>query len=141
MGDEIVRALPPVRKRVRITAPPYEVGYKKPPKHSQFKPGQTGNSNGRPRGSKGFATILHEILSEKITVRTAGGERKVRRMEALLLKQVEAAGKGNMRAMEKLVHWYLSLVAQPAAPLPSSYDRLPTETDHAMLHELIAMLA
>ena len=27
----------------------YEVGYGKPPKHSRFKPGQSGNPKGRPR--------------------------------------------------------------------------------------------
>ena len=30
--------------------PTYEVGYKKPPKHGQFKPHQSGNPKGRPRG-------------------------------------------------------------------------------------------
>jgi hypothetical protein len=31
---------------------PYEVGYGKPPKASRFRPGQSGNPAGRPRGSK-----------------------------------------------------------------------------------------
>ena len=30
---------------------PYEVGYGKPPKHTQFKPGQSGNSKAGPAGS------------------------------------------------------------------------------------------
>src|SRR5215213_6143909 len=29
----------------------YEVGYRKPPRHTQFKPGQSGNPKGRPRQS------------------------------------------------------------------------------------------
>ena len=38
-----------------------EVGYGKPPKAHQFKPGQSGNPKGRPRGAKSEATILREI--------------------------------------------------------------------------------
>jgi hypothetical protein len=28
------------------------VGYKRPPQHSKFKPGQSGNPKGRPKGAK-----------------------------------------------------------------------------------------
>ena len=38
----------------------YEVGYGKPPKHSQFKPGNAANPRGRPRGSKNRMPALHE---------------------------------------------------------------------------------
>ena len=33
----------------------YEVGYGKPPKHSRFRPGKSGNPKGRPKGSKNKA--------------------------------------------------------------------------------------
>jgi hypothetical protein len=29
-----------------------KVGYKRPPKATQFKPGKTGNARGRPKGSR-----------------------------------------------------------------------------------------
>ena len=32
----------------------HEVGYGKPPKHTRFKPGQSGNSKGRPKGVRNF---------------------------------------------------------------------------------------
>ena len=46
----------------------YEVGYKKPPQHTRFKPGQSGNRHGRPAGSKNLATIVREALDAKVVV-------------------------------------------------------------------------
>ena len=36
----------------------YEVGYKKPPKHTQWEKGQCPNPKGRPRGAKNRTTYL-----------------------------------------------------------------------------------
>src|SRR5262245_29021911 len=47
----------------------YEVGYARPPLHSRFKRGQSGNPKGRPRGSRSVASVLHRILNEKVPAR------------------------------------------------------------------------
>jgi hypothetical protein len=44
-------------RKVRLTPPSpesanYGVGYGKPPKASQFSPGQSGNPKGRPKGAR-----------------------------------------------------------------------------------------
>lgn len=51
----------------------YEVGYGKPPKRSQFKKGQSGNPEGRPKETKNLKTDLADELGETVTVRD--GER------------------------------------------------------------------
>ncbi|MGB7371033.1 DUF5681 domain-containing protein [Erythrobacter sp.] len=82
---------------------PFEVGYSKPPRHTQFKPGQSGNPKGRPKGAKGLNTIVRETLGSKIAIRTADGSRCMTRIEALILKLCEQAAKGNVRAQIELV--------------------------------------
>ena len=42
----------------------HDGGYGKPPRHSQFKKGQSGNSKGRPKGSRNFSTDLKETLEK-----------------------------------------------------------------------------
>lgn len=44
----------------------YEVGYGKPPKDTQIKPGEVRNPNGRPLGSKNLTTIVMEALKNKV---------------------------------------------------------------------------
>lgn len=75
----------------------YEVGYGKPPKHSRFKPGRSGNPKGRPKASKNMATILEERLSQFITVRQDGRVRRVPLREALVQKIVYAGVHGPLK--------------------------------------------
>ena len=44
----------------------YLVGYRKPPVHTRFQPGQSGNPSGRAKGSQNFKTLLNRILKEEI---------------------------------------------------------------------------
>jgi Family of unknown function (DUF5681) len=55
-----------------------EVGYGRPPKAHQFKPGQSGNPSGRRKGAKTEAAILREIVSRKVTIRQGDKARRIR---------------------------------------------------------------
>ena len=65
----------------------YAVGYKKPPLHTRFKKGQSGNPRGRPRGSKNFSTLLTEALNEAVVI-TEDGRRRTISKRDLGLKQL-----------------------------------------------------
>lgn len=76
----------------------YKVGYGKPPKKYQFKPGQSGNKKGRPKKSNNAMTILNKRLASNITVKE--GERKVQisKLDALVMQTINAGLKGNLKA-------------------------------------------
>jgi hypothetical protein len=80
-----------------------DVGYQRPPKNTQFKPGQTGNPKGRPKNVRNFKTDLRDELSELITVRENGQERRITKLRALVKALVAAAIKGDMRAANAIV--------------------------------------
>ena len=87
------------------------VGYKRPPKNTQFKKGQTGNPKGRPKNIRNFTTDLRDELSELITVRENGQERKITKLRALVKALVAAAIKGDMRAANAIVTFSTKSVA------------------------------
>jgi hypothetical protein len=61
------------------------VGYRRPPVNRQFRPGQSGNPKGRPKGSKNLATTFAEILSRPIKVRDRNGKiRTLSKLEAMI---------------------------------------------------------
>src|SRR5690349_20202446 len=60
----------------------YEVGYGKPPHHTRFKTGQSGNPRGRPSGAKNLSTLLNEALNELIVVTENGGRKRISKRQA-----------------------------------------------------------
>src|SRR5882672_6782592 len=89
----------------------YDVGYRKPPKHKQFKLGQSGNPRGRPKGSKNESTMLHGILHRKIKIQDAGRSRQVTILEAMLTRFAQDSLKGNIKSAAFLLNRYGTLVS------------------------------
>jgi hypothetical protein len=79
------------------------VGYKRPPKHAQFRPGESGNPKGRPKQTRNFKTDLGDELGQHIPIREGGREMKVTKQRAFIKALVAAAIKGDMRATSALV--------------------------------------
>lgn len=76
----------------------YAVGYCRPPKHSRFKPGQSGNPRGRLNRTEGHRRLLEEALDQPITIREGGKIHTIRHSEAMYRSLVARAVKGDLRA-------------------------------------------
>jgi hypothetical protein len=81
----------------------YEVGYGKPPRHTRFKAGQSGNPRGRPSGSKNLTTVLSEALNEFVIVAENGGRRKISKRQAIIKQLVNQSAKADLRATKILL--------------------------------------
>ena len=86
-----------------IEDPPYyQVGYKKPPLHTRFRTGQSGNPLGgrlHRRRDKRLAALLDAALD----ARTARLRRPVTRREAIVAALVEKSTGGDLRAVKLLL--------------------------------------
>ena len=113
----------------------YEVGYGKPPKNRQFRKGQSGNSNGRPKGTKNLKTDLMEELQESILVREGIQRIKLSKQRALIKGLTARALKGDARATNTLVNLVLRLVEQED---PQDVEQPLSAEDSAVLEAFIA---
>jgi hypothetical protein len=94
------------RSKNESSASTYTTGYRKPPKEHRFRSGQSGNANGRPKGSKNTATLLRDILDRKIEVRSGSTIRKISVREAILTRFAESALKGDTKSAAFLLQRY-----------------------------------
>ncbi|SRR6266851_2640250 len=81
----------------------YHVGYGKPPKHSRFKRGRSGNPRGRRRGGRNFKTDIKAALEAPVKVTRNGKPHKLSTQKAMLLRLREKALGGDVRALDRLI--------------------------------------
>lgn len=80
------------------------VGYGRPPKHSRFKPGTSGNPKGRPRRAPTpIAQLISDVLHAPIEFRRRGVTKIVTRHEFSLMILVEKAVAGDFEAAEAIL--------------------------------------
>lgn len=114
----------------------YDVGYGKPPAHTRFQKGQSGNPQGRPKGKLNLVTVLNRALNEKVTVVEHGKRHSITKLEAAFKQLVNKAVQGDPRAIQQV----LSLGSLIGLATPTNLTQLdPDET--AVLGHLINRLS
>jgi hypothetical protein len=114
----------------------HQMGYGKPPRHSQFVKGQSGNPRGRPPGVKNLKTLLMKALNELVVVTESGGRRKISKREAIVTQLVNGSAKGDFKAIQILLGMLRDIEGQtePPAPETSAFS----EADEKVLEQLRA---
>lgn len=77
-----------------------KAGYCKPPTHSRFQKGKSGNPNGRPKKPRStakteFLRELDRALREKITIRENGRTREITKLRAIAKQITNKAALGD----------------------------------------------
>ena len=88
----------------------YEVGYGRPPKEYQFKPGTSGNYKGRPKKKSDFRSDLAEIIEKEVPVNINGQYVTMSTRKAALQVLIAKALKGENTALKILINL---LISQP----------------------------
>jgi hypothetical protein len=92
-------------KRIR----PSGVGFGRPPVHSRFRKGRSGNPAGRPPAVKTFARLIRRLLLEKIRITENGCPRTVVRLQVVFEQIVNRAALGNSRFLKLLLEYIPSV--------------------------------
>jgi len=80
-----------------------EVGPGRPPEHSRFKPGVSGNPKGRPPKKRDLKKLIEEELDQLVSI-TEGGKRiRLTKREIIVKKLVNDAARGEAKAISTLV--------------------------------------
>ncbi len=108
----------------------YDIGYGKPPKHSQFQKGQSGNAKGRPKGTCNLETDLSEELAEQITIREGGRQRKISKQRAMIKSLMAKAVKGDVQAANKVLQLVERLIVEED---PSAAQDAPLNADESKI--------
>ena len=106
----------------------YEVGRGKPPVHTRFKKGQSGNPRG-PR-PKNLPALLLDALNEKVVVTIDGERREITKREAIVTQLVNESTRANLRATKMLIDMMKDAEKKTgAAPPPEPSPFTPTDKE------------
>ena len=111
-------------------APPaYEIGHGRPPVHSRFKPGQSGNPKGRRKGARNKRTVVEQALNKRITIREDGRKRSLSKFEVLVLTMLNKALQGDVKTQIALFGLLRSFGMIGEEPEPTATEPVTAHDD------------
>ena len=85
-----------------------EVGYGNPPKHTQWKKGQSGNPSGKKKKEESLFQIMKRLAGQEVVVHKSGVQMSMTQGEAMLTSVFAKAMKGDL-ACAKFLHSELGM--------------------------------
>ena len=115
----------------------YVVGYGKPPVHTRFQKGRSGNPKGRPRGKKNMSTLLSAALDAAIIVVENGRRKKISKREAIITQLVNKSASADLKATQIV----LAMLQDVEARADDSSDSAAfTEADQEIIQRIQARM-
>ena len=115
----------------------YVVGYGKPPVHTRFQKGRSGNPKGRPRGKKNMSTLLSAALDAAIIVVENGRRKKISKREAIITQLVNKSASADLKATQIV----LAMLQDVEARADDSSDSATfTEADQEIIQRIQARM-
>ena len=108
-----------------------KIGYKRPPRHSRFQPGRSGNPCGKQKGVRNFGSDVKRTLEVPVRLNEQGRARRVSTQEAALLRLREKALKGDARSIVQILE--LAKIFNNSTAVESVGDEALAAEDQAIL--------
>jgi Family of unknown function (DUF5681) len=119
------------------TSRDYAVGYGKPPLHTRFQKGRSGNPKGRPRGRKNMSTLLSDALNGSVSVVENGRRKKITKREAIITQLVNKSASADLRATQMVLAMLRDVEARAdSGAEPAAF----TEADQQIIRRIQARL-
>jgi hypothetical protein len=116
----------------------YEVGYGKPPRHTRFQPGRSGNPRGKPKGCVHLPTLAQLELQQMTEVMEGGRRLRVSKAQLLIKTLANRAIKGEDKAVQQVLQLLAALSAAAEANLDPATDPVESAADQEILDRFLA---
>lgn len=120
------------------SAPEEKVGYGQPPRHSRFRPGQSGNPKGRPKAARSLQEQVSEVFLKQRKVMVNGRPVRMPTIRIALSAMVERAMRGDPVALRTIMPLLVRTLDAPDSP--KATEILP-EDDRQLLADFAAGFA
>jgi hypothetical protein len=104
----------------------YKVGYKKPPLHSRWPKGKSGNAAGRKKGKRTLDQEVQDALNARVPVTQNGQKSTMTKLQAALTQVFNKAAAGDPKSAKLLFD--LARQADQAEALKSVLDTAAAQT-------------
>lgn len=74
-----------------------------PPKDTRFRPGQSGNLKGRPKGSVSFQTLIERELRKSVVINEHGRQKRFTKQEIIVRRLAHDGINGDYKAIALLM--------------------------------------
>lgn len=119
----------------------YNVGYGKPPKRSQFKPGVSGCPTGRPKRDPDWLDLFDAEFKVRVPLSENGRKRRLQKKTLIVKQIVNGAIKGERASLRIATEVMAALDARSAARTEPLSAKERAAMDRAILDQITASLA